>query len=107
MYWLTGFLGLMSLAAPFLLGFSGDSAALWTSLSVGIVLMGASGFEWAAKDRETWEYWVAGITGVTAVLAPFVFGFNAVTEAVWTLVTIGLVTVVASGIKLFPGRMQY
>lgn len=104
MYWLTAVLGLSSIIAPFLLGYSSDIAALWTSLSIGVVLMGASAFEWAAKDREAWEYWVAGIAGVTAVLAPFALGFTGVTMAVWTLVTIGLITVIAAGIKLFPGH---
>lgn len=102
MYWLTGFLGLMSAVAPFLLGYSNNTTALWTSLTVGAILMISSGFEWAAKGRENWEYWVVGIAGVGAVLAPFVLGFNTMTGAVWTLVIIGLVTVMASGIKLFP-----
>jgi hypothetical protein len=102
MYWVTAVLGLTSILAPFILGYSNDIGALWTSMTIGLILMTASSFEWAAKDREAWEYWVAGVTGVVAVFSPFLLGFSGVTIAVWTLVTIGLVTVMAAGIKLFP-----
>jgi|SRR3989338_7032278 len=107
MYWLTGILGLISAIAPFVLGYSNDTAALWTSLGVGAVLMIASAFEWYAQDKEAWEYWVAGIAGAGAVAAPFVLGFSGLGGAVWTLVIIGLITVIAAGTKLFSGRAKY
>lgn len=107
MYWLTGILGIILASAPFVLGYTGDSAALWTSLSIGVVMVGSAGFEWLAEDRENWEYWVAGTAGVLAVLSPFVFGFSALTTAGITLVTIGLVAMGVSGIKLYSNRMHF
>lgn len=107
MYWLTGLLGIASAIAPFLMGYSDNGAAMWTSLTIGIVLVLVSAFEWVAEGRQAWEYWVAGIAGLTAIVAPFVLGFSALTVAVWTLVIIGVVAIIAAGIKLFPGRMQY
>lgn len=107
MYLLTGFLGLVSIISPYLFGYSQDNAALWTSLAVGAVLVVASIFEGIAADREKWEYWVAGAAGVGAVLAPFVFGFSAMSVALWTLVIIGIVTVLAAWTKLYPGQTQW
>lgn len=107
MYLLTGFLGLVAIIAPYIFGYSVDSVALWTSLIVGGVLIVASVFEGIAADRERWEYWVVGATGVGAILAPFVLGFASLTTALWTLVIIGIVTVLAAWTKLAPGRTQW
>lgn len=85
MYLLTGFLGLVSIVAPYIFSYSQDMTALWTSLIVGAILVIASVFEGIAVDRERWEYWVVGAAGVGAILAPFVLGFSAITSALWTL----------------------
>lgn len=107
MYLLTGFLGLVAIVAPYIFGYSLDTTALWTSLIVGAILVIASVFEGIAADRERWEYWVVGAAGVGAILAPFVLGFSAITSALWTLVIIGIVTVLAAWTKLSPGQTQW
>ncbi|MBI2329795.1 SPW repeat protein [Candidatus Daviesbacteria bacterium] len=107
MYLLTGFLGLSAIAAPFIFGYSQDSTALWTSLIVGAIMIVASIFEGIAADKERWEYWVVGAAGVGAILAPFVLGFTGLTAALWTLVIIGVVTVLAAWTKLSPGQTQW
>lgn len=107
MYLLTGLLGLISVIAPFVMGYSGDSAALYTSLGVGVVLIITTVLEWAAEGRQMWEYWVAGVVGVGAIVAPYVLGFSGVTNAAWTMVIIGLFTVLTVGTKLFTGRTSY
>lgn len=107
MYYLTGFLGLVLIVSPYLFGYSIDATALWTSLITGAILIVASIFEGVAADKERWEYWVVGIMGVGAILAPFVLGFSALTAALWTLVIVGLVTILVAGAKLFPWRTQY
>lgn len=107
MYLLTGFLGLVSIVAPYLFGYSADTTALWTSLIIGAILIIDSIFEGVAADRERWEYWVAGIVGVGAILAPFVLGFSALSAALWTLVIVGVVSVLVAWSKLYPWRTQY
>ncbi|MBI2196652.1 SPW repeat protein [Candidatus Daviesbacteria bacterium] len=107
MYLLTGFLGLISIVSPYMFGYSTNSAALWASLIVGAVLIVASILEGIAADKERWEYWVIGAAGVGAVLAPFALGFSTLASALWALVIIGLATILAAWIKLYPWRTQY
>lgn len=107
MYLLTGALGLIAVAAPYALGYSDNSAALYTSLGVGAVLVITTILEWVSEDKQMWEYWIAGIVGIGAIAAPFVLGFSGLTNAVWTMVIIGLVTVLAVGTKLFFNRTEY
>ncbi|MBI2019357.1 SPW repeat protein [Candidatus Daviesbacteria bacterium] len=106
MYLLTGFLGLVAIVAPYLFNYSFDAVALWTSLIVGGVLIVSSIFEGLAADRERWEYWVMGLTGLSAVFAPFVLGFSTLTSALWTLVIIGVVTILTAWTKLYSRRAQ-
>lgn len=104
MYLLIGFLGLVSVLAPYAFGYNGDTVALWTSLIIGAILIISAALEGLAADRERWEYWVAGLAGVGAILAPFVFGFSGLAAALWTLIIIGVISVIVAWAKLFSGR---
>lgn len=107
MYLLTGFMGIVALASPFLLGYSTNSVAMWTTLAIGSALIVTSVMEAVAEDKDRWEYWVVGIIGVGAILAPFTLGFGTLMNAVWTLVAVGLITLIASATKLYPWRNHY
>ena len=104
MYLLIGFLGLLAIIAPYALNYSQDVVALWSSLVIGAILIVSSVLEGLAADREKWEYWVAGLAGVGAILAPFVLGFASITAALWALITIGVVSVIAVWIKLYSRK---
>ncbi len=104
MYLLTGVLGLILAAAPFALGYSDNSAALYTSIGVAGILIVTTVLEWAAEDKDMWEYWVAGVVGVGTIAAPFVLGFSGLTNAVWTMSVVGLATVLAAATKLFSEK---
>lgn len=106
MYYLTGLLGLIAVAAPFFFGYSGDTAALWTSLIVGAILIVASVIEGFADDKDRWEYWVAGIVGVGAIIAPFALGFSALAAAVLTMMVVGIMAIIAAGTKLTSGKTR-
>lgn len=104
MNWLIGFLGLLAIIAPYALGYSGDNVALWTSLIIGGVFIVSSIWEGFAAGRERWEYWLAGTAGVGAILAPFVLGFSGIASALWTMIIVGVLAVIAAWTKLFPDR---
>jgi hypothetical protein len=41
------------------------------------------------------------MAGLAAIAAPFIFGFNTLTEALWMSVVVGAVVAVASAFELF------
>lgn len=101
MYWLTGILGVALAIAPFVLGYTSQPAALWTSIIAGLGVVMVSVLEATAHDKENWEYWIAGILGIAALAAPFVLGFNTITTAMWTSVIAGGLIAVFAGTRLF------
>lgn len=101
MFWMTGILGLLLIAAPFALGYSTDPTALWTSVVLGAVMVVVSGYKAWVQDRTTWEYWVAGIAGLLAVLAPFILGFTTLVLAMWTSIVLGAVVAILAGYEVF------
>jgi len=101
MYWLTGLLGIAMAIAPFVQGYSDNPTAMWTSIILGVVVLAASIFESMDVRHAKWEWWVAGIAGVLAVIAPFVFGFTALTMAMWTLLVLGIVVAILAGYEVF------
>ncbi len=105
MYWITGLLGLALMASPFVFGYTGSPAALWTDLVLGGLVAIASLWKLIAQDNFTWEYWAAGILGILAIIAPFVFGFSTLVAALWATLVLGACVAVLAGYKvLFPGQ---
>ncbi len=107
MYWLTGMLGLAFVVAPFIFGYSGNSVALWTSMILGGSVMLMSLVESAEDNKGIWEYWVTGLVGLGAVVAPFVLGFGNVATAMWISVAIGLLLSLIAGSKLYYDRTSF
>jgi hypothetical protein len=73
--------------------------AIWCSVILGAIILLVAGYRALARDRATWEDWVAGVCGVLAIVAPFVFGFTA--PAMWTSIILGVIAAVLAGIQLF------
>ncbi|HYK08977.1 MAG TPA: SPW repeat protein [Candidatus Eisenbacteria bacterium] len=107
MYWITGIIGLIFVVAPYIFGYSGNIAALWTSMAVGGITLIVSIVEGLQADRQLWEYWIAGILGIVAIFAPFIFGFSNFTSAVWSSITLGVLLVLFAGTKLFSGQERH
>lgn len=101
MYWLTAILGVALGVAPFVLGYQDNTAAMWTSIVIGAVIVILSALEGMDSTKRTWEYWAAAVAGLIAIAAPFVFGFSTITMAMWATVGIGLVVLLVSGYEVF------
>jgi len=106
MYWITGILGLAFVLAPYVLGYSNITAALWTSILIGGATIVVSWIEGAQRDREQWEYWTAAVLGVVAIVAPFIFGFGEQAAATWTSVVVGGLIALFAGSKLTTGQWR-
>jgi hypothetical protein len=101
MYWFTGLLGIAMAIAPFVQGYQDNPMAMWTSIVLGVVVLAASIMEGMDVKQAKWEWWVAGIAGILAVIAPFVFGFTALTMAMWTFLVLGILIVILAGYEVF------
>lgn len=100
MYWITGIVGLGSMVSPFVLGYSGNTTALWTSLIIGAALVVTSVFEALEGDKDILEYWAAGFLGLVAIASPFLFGFSDHTTELWTSIVVGVVALLAAGTRI-------
>jgi uncharacterized membrane protein HdeD (DUF308 family) len=101
MYWLTGILGVLLILAPFGLGYRVDSVALWSNIILGAIVVVASAIKGLFPDETRWEYWVAGIMGILAIIAPFVLHFSTVATALWASVILGIIVAVLAGYEVF------
>lgn len=106
MYWITGLLGLAFALAPFVLGYSENDTALWTSILIGGATIIVSWIEGTQADREQWEYWTAAILGIVAIVAPFIFGFEDQEVATWTSVIVGGLIALFAGSRLTTGQWR-
>ena len=100
MFWITGLLGLALGAAPWILQYSNNEPAMWTSVGVGAVMLLVSAYKAVVHDNQKWEYWVIGLAGLVAAVAPFVLSFTTLTAAMWTSLVIGIVAVLISGYEV-------
>jgi hypothetical protein len=101
MYWFTGILGLAMAAAPFVFGYNTNPFAMWTSLILGLTVLLASIFEGLDERKAKWEWWVAGIAGILAVIAPFGFGFTTITLAFWMMIVVGALVFILASYEVF------
>jgi small neutral amino acid transporter SnatA (MarC family) len=103
MFWLTLLLGLVLVLAPWAFGYVDNTIALWTSVILGAVMALVSGYKATARDMANWEYWIAGIAGLLALIAPFVLNFGTERTAIWTVTIIGGITLVVSAYQIVLG----
>ncbi len=106
MIWFTAFLGLLLVLAPFVMGYTNNALALWTSIIMGLIVLGVSIYKAVKHDMAQWEYMVIAIVGLLAVFAPFILGFSAINVAVWTLVILGGLLAIFAGFEGFFAKPQ-
>lgn len=106
MYWVTGAIGLILMAAPFIMQYSDNSVALWTSILVGLATVVVSWIEGVRERKENWEYWAAALFGLAAIAAPFALNFSSHATAMWTTVVAGIFIVLFAGSELTTGQWR-
>ena len=97
--WLGAAIGAWFILAPWLLGFSAHTGALWTSVVIGAIQLVASA--WAgsgeiAGDHRDWRLWTVAATGAWFILQPFLLGLAGNGGETWTGVILGAVTIALS-----------
>lgn len=102
MFWITGILGLLLGLSPFIFGFANQGIALWTNLVLGavVVLVSLIGLTSMGADKR-WMYWVIGLAGLLAIIAPFVLGYAGLASALWTSIIVGVILALWDGAKVF------
>jgi uncharacterized membrane protein HdeD (DUF308 family) len=106
MYWLTGLLGLLLGIAPFVLGYRDHTYALWSSVILGAIVVLVSAYKAIDSRPANWEYWVAGLAGLLAVIAPFALGFSTLTSALWTTIVLGVILLILAAYEVFYRPQQ-
>ncbi len=104
MYWATGILGILMIIAPFVLGFSGNPSALWSGIILGAITLIVSLIKAFSHNASTWEYWLTGLMGILAIIAPFVLAFTVLPAAEWSLIVLGVITLILSVVQLYMMR---
>lgn len=85
--------GLWLIIAPFALNYSATSAASNNDLIIGLAVAIIAGVR-LASTRSAWTSWVGVFLGVWLVVAPFVLGYSAVTNALWNDMIAGIAVAV-------------
>lgn len=70
-------LGLWLVIAPFLLGYSGLTAALWNDVAVGALIAILAGIRTAKPLQQEGISWTNVVLGAWLIVAPFVLGYGA------------------------------
>ena len=96
-HWAIGIVGILLVIAPFVLGYDDIDEALWTSIVLGGITAIVMIYKALAHDAGTWQYWLAAIAGVLAILAPFVLGFDNDDAALWSNLVLGVLIVLSAG----------
>lgn len=89
-YWLTGLVGVALMIAPFVLGFAGDPAALWSSVLLGAAVLILSILKGLLRDRVPWEYWIIGLLSLLIAGSPYFLGFNTVQQTFLVTTVLGI-----------------
>jgi hypothetical protein len=100
MAWIIGLLGAAIIDTPFALQLHAKPIALWSSFILGGTIVVVASIKLIRHDKARWEYWVAGLSGLAALIAPFALGFTGQTVILWTSVLAGSAVAVLAGYEV-------
>jgi SPW repeat len=91
---LNALIGVWFIIAPWVIGFSDQAGALWSSIIFGIIQIIVSLWGGDKPGWNSWQNWVSVITGVWFVIFPFIYSLTV--GEVWLSVILGLITILFS-----------
>ncbi len=94
--WIIALVGLLAIVAPFVLGFSTMTAALWSNIIVGILLI-IFGVWAALSNRMSTDRtldWINAVLGLWLLISPFVLGSSVIMAALWSDVILGIIALI-------------
>jgi hypothetical protein len=97
-------LGIWLVIAPFALGYSHNSGALWNDIIVGVVILILAGVRAYTPDNNVGLAWTNAALGGWLVIAPFALGHSAITANVWNNVVVGVVVLLVSVWSALAGQ---
>ncbi len=104
LYWAIAIVGVLLIIAPFVLGYDDIDEALWASIILGGIIALSMIYKALVRDDSTWEFWLAGIAGVAAIVAPFVLGYDNDDSSLWSSIVLGVLAVLGAGYLALIGR---
>lgn len=100
--WANIVLGLWLIVAPWVFGFALRPAAMWSSVFLGLAVIGVAA--WAlTRPAHRGSEWMAVALGVLLFLAPWATGYSGLEAAAWDAWVVGLVVAVLAGLPRMPG----
>jgi hypothetical protein len=92
--WVNVVLAVCVFISPWVIGFTAESVPTWNAWIVGL-LLGALSFAAISAFAE-WEEWVNLVLGLWLAASPWLLGFTANVNVMWTNVVLGLLVAVVS-----------
>ncbi len=94
--WVVAIVGVWEVLAPFILGYSAVTAAVWNAVIVGIAVIVFAVWSALSNNLGTSRAldWITAIIGLWLIVAPFILGFTGVTAALWNAIIVGIVIAV-------------
>jgi len=97
--WLVVLVGAWEVIAPFVLGYTDATGALWDAIILGVGLIIFAG--WAALSNQISTIrglnWINVILGAWLIIAPFIIGYTSFAAALWNDIIVGIVAVILAG----------
>ncbi|HEU4987384.1 MAG TPA: SPW repeat protein [Rhizobiaceae bacterium] len=100
--WINLVLAVCLFISPWVLGFVGTTAAAWNAWVVAIIL-GALAIAALSVFAE-WEEWINLVAGLWLIVSPWLLGFAANMNAMWTHVVIGILAAAVSAWAIWGHR---
>jgi len=102
--WINLVLAVCLFISPWVIGFAPETAPAWNAWIVGIIL-GALAVATLAAFAE-WEEWANLMLGLWLIVSPWLLGFAANVNAMWTHVVVGVLVAVISAWAVWDYRQN-